>query len=92
MAASGNLEATPVLIEALSDADSAVRWWGAVGLLIRSEKGVVAARQELLDALEDDAPAVRIAAGEALGRYGSAADAASSWPWRTPRRTVSTWR
>ncbi len=67
--------ATGQLIRALSDEDSAVRYWAALGLLMRGKEAVTRARQRLLKALEDPAPAVRVAAGEALGRYGSAGDA-----------------
>jgi uncharacterized sulfatase len=67
-------EDTPRLVEALSDGDSAVRYWGALGLLMREEAGVSAARKELLAALKDDSPYVRIAAAEALGRFGGAPD------------------
>jgi uncharacterized sulfatase len=75
MAASMKAELTPRLVEALSDEDSAIRYWGALGLLMRGEGAVAGARQQLAKALEDPAPSVRIAAGEALGRYGSAAEA-----------------
>ena len=59
----------------LEDPDSAVRYWAAVGALIRGEAGVGALAAPLRKALSDKDPAVRIAAGEALGRYGSGADA-----------------
>ena len=57
------------------DPDSAVRYWAALGGLIRGEAGVGALAAPLRRALSDEDPAVRIAAGEALGRYGSDADA-----------------
>lgn len=63
------------LLEALQDEDSAVRYWGAMGLLMRGEKGVAPAQEELRGALTDEAPAVRVAAAEALGRYGNEEDA-----------------
>ncbi len=66
--------ATPQLIEALKDADSGVRSWAALGLLMRGADGVTAAHDALLKALDDSAPTVRIAAARALGRFGSAAD------------------
>lgn len=74
MAASMKPELTPRLVEALSDEDSAIRYWGALGLLMRGERAVAGARRQLVEALADPAPAVRVAAGEALGRHGSAAD------------------
>jgi len=69
---------TPVpvadLVALLADDDSAVRYWGATGLLIRGPEAVADAREALVNALDDPAPAVRIAASEALGRYGSDAE------------------
>lgn len=68
-------EDTPQLLEGLGDPDSAVRYWAALGLLMRGDKAVARARSGLLKALDDRAPAVRVAAAEALGKYGSQADA-----------------
>lgn len=62
--------AVPELLKALGDADSAVRYWGAMGTLMRGAAAVAASRNALLKALDDEAPPVRIAAAEALGRYG----------------------
>jgi uncharacterized sulfatase len=56
----------------LADADSAVRYWGALGLRMRGREAVAAGREELRRALADEVPSVRIAAGEALGKYGTA--------------------
>lgn len=56
------------------DPDSAVRYWAALGILIRGPEAVEACRERLRLALSDAAPAVRIAAAEALGRYGEDAD------------------
>ncbi len=57
------------------DRDSAVRYWAAVGALVREQDGVRAFTEELSSALSDEDPAVRVVAGEALGRYGSDSDA-----------------
>ena len=43
-------------------------------MLTRGENGVRAAHGELAAALKDNSPYVRIAAAEALGRYGNDAD------------------
>ena len=67
-------EATDELITALLDSDSAVRYWATLGLLMRKEQGVGSGRRELHTALDDPAPAVRVAAAEALGRYGNKQD------------------
>ncbi len=67
-------DAVPALRKAFHDSDSAVRYWAALGMLMRGKEAVAAAHEELVAALKDRSPYVRIAAAEALGRYGSAAD------------------
>ena len=57
------------------DSDGAVRYWAALGALIRGREGARSLAGPLRKALSDEAPAVRVAAGEALGRHGSDADA-----------------
>ena len=59
----------------LRDPDSAVRYWAALGALIRGRDSVRAIAGALREALADRDPAVRVAAGEALGRLGSDEDA-----------------
>jgi uncharacterized sulfatase len=68
------------LMQALQDEDSAVRYWGATGLLMRKLQGVASARDLLRAALQDESPYVRIAAAEALGRYGDKADVGKAVP------------
>jgi uncharacterized sulfatase len=60
----------PALRKRLADEDSAVRYWAAMGLLMRGPKAVGVARDELRKRLEDDSPSVRVAAAEALARSG----------------------
>jgi arylsulfatase A-like enzyme len=60
-----------VLGKYLQDADAGVRYWGAVGLLVRGAAAVVGARSALDKALADSSPSVRVAAAEALGTHGS---------------------
>lgn len=69
-------EAVTELREGLKDADSAVRYWAATGLLARGEKAVQAAQQDLRQALTDPAPSVQIIAAWALGQYGPPEDLA----------------
>ena len=57
-----------------ADPDGAVRYWAALGALIRGKKAVRSLAETLRKALSDEDPAVRVAAGEALGRHGSDAD------------------
>ena len=57
----------------LKDSDSAVRYWGTIGILNRGQATVRAASQELTAALKDDSPYVVVAASYALGKYGNKA-------------------
>ena len=59
----------PDLVRLLEDDEPAVRFWGAVGLVALREKAAPA-RGALLQAIEDPAPNVRIAAAEALANIG----------------------
>ncbi|MEE2642189.1 MAG: sulfatase-like hydrolase/transferase [Planctomycetota bacterium] len=62
----------PAILNLLQDTDSAVRYWGAIGLLCHGKKGYLRGQKALLKALEDKSPIVQVTAAEALGRYGSA--------------------
>ncbi len=73
-------DATPALIVALGEADSGIRCWAALGLLMRGADAVKGGHAALIKALEDSTPDVRITAAEALGRYGSEADLARILP------------
>lgn len=61
----------PKIADLLTDNDSAVRYWGAIGLLTHKKSGTKAFAKELINALNDKSPYVRATAAEALGRYGS---------------------
>ena len=67
-------EAIPEMKALLADGDAAVRYWGAMGILMRGRPGVEAAGAGLRAALADKSAYVRIAAAEALGRYGDEPD------------------
>ncbi|MEQ8786076.1 MAG: sulfatase-like hydrolase/transferase [Pirellulaceae bacterium] len=69
-----NPRALEHLQRSLTDEDSAVRYWGAMGFLMRGENGVEAGHKELRKALSDESANVRVVAAEALGRYGEAGD------------------
>ncbi len=58
----------------LNDPDSAVRYWSAMGLLMRGEKVVLSSRARLLEAMADPSPSVRVVAAHAIGKYGSSED------------------
>ena len=61
----------PKIADLLTDNDSAVRYWGAIGLLTHKKSGTKAFAKELINALNDKSLYVRATAAEALGRYGS---------------------
>jgi uncharacterized sulfatase len=67
-------EAVPQLKQGLKDSDSAVRYWAALGLLMRGARGVEAGREELRAALKDGSPSVQVIAAQALGQYGDKDD------------------
>jgi uncharacterized sulfatase len=80
LAASLQPEAAPALKNLLTDSDSAVRYWGAIGLYMRGPAVVRGAHTELAAALTDTSPYVRIVAAEALGQFGPAADLTTALP------------
>lgn len=71
-------EQEPMDLAGLADSDSAVRYWTVLGLLMRGGDTVRANAEALRERLKDESPSVRIAAAEALGRYGDDADARAS--------------
>ena len=62
---------TEKLQKLMDSNDSAVRYWGAMGYLIRGKSGLRKGRKFLVNALKDESPSVRIIAAESLGRYGN---------------------
>ncbi len=71
-------EELPKLKKALLDKDSGVRYWGALGILMRGPDAVAASREDLEAGLSDPSPSVRIVAAQALGQFGTAVDAQKS--------------
>lgn len=74
LASSLKPESMGKLVAGFGDSDSAVRYWAAMGLLMRGAQGVDQGREALRKALKDEAAEVRIIAAEALGRYGEPED------------------
>jgi arylsulfatase A-like enzyme len=68
----------PYIVRLLDSKDPAVRYWGAIGLLAQQKQGVAAGHEQLVAALRDDSPMVRIVAAEALGRFGNDQDTAAA--------------
>ncbi len=80
-ASSLSKEATPRLGTLLSNPDSAVRYWAALGILMRGRETVLACQDKLRKALKDDAaPSVRVVAAQALGQFGTQADVDEAVP------------
>lgn len=61
------------LVALMKDADSAIRYWATLGLLMRGEDVVASNSGALQAALEDDSREVQIVAAQALGLYGDEA-------------------
>jgi uncharacterized sulfatase len=58
----------------LSDPNPIVRYWAAMGMVIRGPEAVTATSAELTRLLSDPEPGPRIVAAEALGRFGTPQD------------------
>jgi len=78
LASSLDPSVTPKLRELLNDADSAVRYWGAIGLLMRGRDSVHSSSVPLRFALRDASWSVRVAAAEALAKFGDDSDLEAS--------------
>ena len=64
-----DISASTQLIANMSDGDSAIRYWGTIGLLMRGGEAVVSNKAVLEKALADESSSVRIVAAQALGTY-----------------------
>jgi uncharacterized sulfatase len=73
-------DAAPNLKVSLKDNDPAVRYWAAMGFVMRGAEAVATAREELRGCLQDKSPSVRIAAATALGKYGEESDLVVALP------------
>jgi uncharacterized sulfatase len=74
-ASSRDANKLPELVRLLGDNDRGVRYWAAIGLLAHEQAGLRVGHDKLVAALSDKSPMVRIVAAEALGRFGTEADA-----------------
>lgn len=62
------------LLAGLKSSNDMVRYWAAMGFLIRGKQAVSQAEPQLRKALDDSSKSVRCIAAEALGRYGDPED------------------
>jgi arylsulfatase A-like enzyme len=73
-ASSLGTDANPKLRAGLKDGDSAVRYWSALGLLMRGKTVVTDVTADLRPLLKDENASVRIVVAEALALYSSKGD------------------
>jgi uncharacterized sulfatase len=73
-------EAVPRLEKDFDDPDSAVRYWAALGMLMRGKAAVEASHEGLVALLDDPSPAVRVAAAWGLGQHGDEDDLKRAMP------------
>jgi arylsulfatase A-like enzyme len=64
----------------LTDSDSAIRYWGAIGYLIRGAVAIKQGRAALSKALADESPYVQVVAAETLVKYGDDEDSQKALP------------
>jgi len=57
----------PAILKLLESPDSGVRYWGTIGVLTQGAEAVTSGREQLVKALGDEAPLVRIGAGRSVG-------------------------
>jgi uncharacterized sulfatase len=63
-------EALHQLTQGLKSAEPAIRYWAAMGVLMRGPSAVASATPDLRKLLDDPSPVVRIAAAQALAQFG----------------------
>lgn len=63
-------DAVPELAHRMGDPDDVVRYWAAMGMVMRGSPAVAQSQTELLNSLQDPVPDVRIAAAWALAKHG----------------------
>jgi arylsulfatase A-like enzyme len=71
LASNSDPKAIPDLTKLANDSDSAVRYWGVLGFLMRGQAIVTSNEGLLRKAIDDPATPVRIVAAQALGQFGS---------------------
>jgi arylsulfatase A-like enzyme len=78
LASSLQADAAPKLLAGLKDNDSAIRYWSALGILMRGKNTVTEHAATLRLALKDESPSVRVVAAEALAQFGGKDDGEAS--------------
>jgi arylsulfatase A-like enzyme len=67
-------ELTSEMVGFMKYEDSAIRYWGTLGLLMRGQDAVTQHRDAVKSALEDTSVSVRIVAAQSLGLFGEKKD------------------
>lgn len=70
-AAGYSLSAIPTLMAGLRDDDPAIRYWAALGILIRGNRTLKATGTSLREALDDPNPSVRVVVNQILATHGN---------------------
>ncbi len=78
LASSLKADAAPKLRAGLKDNDNAIRYWAALGLLMRGKEAVATDAVALRGLLKDESKPVRVVAAEALAQWGDKDDVALS--------------
>ncbi|MHB1079167.1 MAG: sulfatase-like hydrolase/transferase [Prosthecobacter sp.] len=63
-----------------ADKDSAIRYWSAMGILMRGGDGLSAAHDEITQAAKDSSTYVQVVANWALAKYGTVAERTAALP------------
>ena len=79
-ASSMKADAIADLKAGFTDGDSTIRYWSAMGMLMRGPSGVSAAHDELVKAAKDSSTYVQVAVNWALAKHGSDADRTMALP------------
>lgn len=79
-ASSMKSDAIADLKSGFADKDNAIRYWSAMGILMRGKDGVDAARTELTNAQRDSSTYVQVVANWALAKYGGDYDRSAALP------------
>ncbi len=74
LAAERTYHALPMLETGLADDDPAIRYWAAMGILIRGRRAFNATQASLRETLRDESPSVRVVAAEVFATYGTRED------------------
>ncbi len=79
-ASSMKADSITALKTGFADPDNAVRYWSAMGLLMRGSDAVTAAHDELVKATKDSSTYVQVVAHWTLAKYGSDTERSASLP------------